>query len=377
MAEMGQLRIDLDEILAVADRDGYEEMVVEILVGRDDLPSTVAALRRGMQFANGPGNGVWGSGPTATVDGLSVDLDDLYDRDAVVEWLTAFTEELAREGLSGRIHATRADRLPTWWSTLSDARLTAFVACEAAFPDVTDEPAINSEPSDASARTMWLRRSVDWVTQSGGDVYLLSGGLTQLDRTDQVAAHVARALTVSRVAGVACVDSRLRRARLARFIGSGQATFQAYDAADAPGGQIDAIRGALSATSAGTRLGFMAVMAQDSYGWDYRGRAWPLLPAIATSDDMTPRQIPALLKNTDMWDRYVPDVHGMQLLTERHMDHISNLSDWVVTPAGNARYVVEAAELSAWLTLDGPNETVLAKGRADFEGVIIPSGELV
>ena len=85
-------------------------------------------------------------------------------------------------------------------------------------------------------------------------------------------------------------------------------------------------------------------------------------------------------RHRHLWERFVPDANGIQLLTTHHVERARDLSGWTVTPAGTDRWLVEAADLGAWFgptTSDEmvanqwPDPAVLAQARSDFGPLIL------
>ena len=75
--------------------------------------------------------------------------------------------------------------------------------------------------------------------------------------------------------------------------------------------------------------------------------------------------------NHHLLDRYVPDVHGVQVLTEAHLERANDLQDWRITDLGSGRHLVEAPDLARWYEHLVPEPDTLAKGRQDFGDMIL------
>ena len=75
--------------------------------------------------------------------------------------------------------------------------------------------------------------------------------------------------------------------------------------------------------------------------------------------------------NRQLWHAYVPDAHGIQLLTAEHVDKLDNLDTWNVSQVAPDRYLVEARDLEAWYAADEPAPEVLAAARRDFRDAIL------
>lgn len=89
---------------------------------------------------------------------------------------------------------------------------------------------------------------------------------------------------------------------------------------------------------------------------------------------------PDLRARRDLLSSFVPDVHGVQMLTSGHLSRAHDLSGWDVVDLGHDRFLVSARDLTPWLT--GPSSldytsppvldlAVLAQARKDFGGMIL------
>jgi hypothetical protein len=68
---------------------------------------------------------------------------------------------------------------------------------------------------------------------------------------------------------------------------------------------------------------------------------------------------------------FVPDVHGIQLLTARHLERARDLSRWTITDLPGNRYLVEAPDPSPWYAEALPEPAVLQQGRHDFGDMLL------
>jgi hypothetical protein len=212
----------------------------------------------------------------------------------------------------------------------------------------------------------FVDRAASWVAGFGGDLYVGSDGLSQRAAGADVASYLDRALRHGFIAEADALDPGAERAASVSFSRDGQAVFQLYDASTPLAAQADRLRDLVVGGAERTRLAFAAVTSRRAYGdWESRADAPPALPTIGA------RQLTA---NAPLWERFVPDVHGMQVLTRDHVDNATDLSRWTVTEAGSGRYLVEAPNLAEWFQAGGPEAGVLARARADF-GRMIVSGD--
>jgi hypothetical protein len=86
------------------------------------------------------------------------------------------------------------------------------------------------------------------------------------------------------------------------------------------------------------------------------------------------------LWNRHLWASRVFDVHGIQLLTGRHLAHAEDLSGWLVEKVASDRWLVSARDLGPWYdTVDvvawqrqqSPTPEHLAAARRDFGAMIL------
>lgn len=107
------------------------------------------------------------------------------------------------------------------------------------------------------------------------------------------------------------------------------------------------------------------------------GVTWPHYP------DLNGAQIRA---NRPLLASFVPDVHGVQLLTDAHLERAHDLTSWDIVPLGNGRHLVMADDLGAWYqpiagqpprgipsptSLLPPDLDMVAQARADFGDMIL------
>jgi hypothetical protein len=75
--------------------------------------------------------------------------------------------------------------------------------------------------------------------------------------------------------------------------------------------------------------------------------------------------------NRHLWDEYVIDAAGVQLLTSKHLEHAVDLSDWRVENVSTDRYLVSAKSLDRWYADTVPDPDTISKARQDFGDMIL------
>lgn len=359
MANRDGVRVDLDGIWRKLEANGFDGVRVEFAPdGGGAVLAVVDEVRQALDTANDVANeaapdSIWGSLLTASLAGFSVRLGSIWIEEALDTWLAAFGDRVRAGGLSGEVRATKTARLPAWDSP--DPMMTAYIALGPL------------SALDGAGRSGWAERAVRWAAEAGGDAYVSSGGMNQLDTTGDVAAHLASMLHVASSGSVLYTDAPASRSAMADIGSDGQATYQIHDASRSLVDQADRARAAILAEAEHAHYAFVAPTPHQAYGWDDRGRALPPLR----------KGIPAyaLRTHADLWSRFVPDVHCMQLLTDEHLDRVADPSRWTVTQVTAGRALVEARDLAEWLGPGGPAPSVLDQARADFGRSLVPADD--
>jgi hypothetical protein len=76
-------------------------------------------------------------------------------------------------------------------------------------------------------------------------------------------------------------------------------------------------------------------------------------------------------RNRHLWDEYVIDAAGVQLLTGKHLGHAHDLGDWTVDEVAPDRYLVRAKHLDPWYAGMVADPATVARARADFGDMIL------
>ncbi|WP_329173294.1 hypothetical protein [Streptomyces sp. NBC_01477] len=354
------VRVDLDSILCKLEANGFDGVLVEFAPdGGAGAAAVVDVVRQAVKVANEVANeaapdSVWGAGLTASLAGVSMKFGSMESQEALETWLDAFGGRVRAGGLSGELRATETVRLPDWDSPAP--MMTAYIALGAL------------SALDGAGKSGWAERAVRWAAEAGGDAYVSSGGLSQIVTTGDVAAHLASALHVASSGAVLYTDALAARAAMADIGSDGQATYQTNDASASLAAQADRARTAILAEADYAHYAFVAPTPRQAYLWDARGRALPPLR----------EEIPAyaLRMHADLWSRFVPDVHCMQLLTDEHLDQVTDLSRWTVTHVTAGRTLVEARDVAEWLGPGGPAPSIVDQARADFGRALVPADDV-
>jgi hypothetical protein len=224
-----------------------------------------------------------------------------------------------------------------------------------------------SAETDAAAVAAWCQAGADWTAGSAGDAYVTVRGMSQVAPAEGVGVQLGRAVRAGAITTITRAQPQPGQVARASFLPNGHTIYQVYDVSVPVSALVDRMRRALLIGTDRMRLGFVAPVPVWAHGWDEREKARPPLPTVPGY---------ALRANSSRWTRYVPDAHGMQVLTDEHLRHVADLSTWTVTQVVPGRHLVEAANLADWYGPDGPSDSVVHRARADFGGVIVPADAL-
>lgn len=76
-------------------------------------------------------------------------------------------------------------------------------------------------------------------------------------------------------------------------------------------------------------------------------------------------------RNRHLWDEYVIDAAGVQLLTDKHLTHAHDLSDWTVEEVAPDRFLVTARDLESWYAGPVAQPETVERARRDFGDMIL------
>jgi len=209
----------------------------------------------------------------------------------------------------------------------------------------------------------WCVRCAGWASAVGGTGYLGRIAYNQVAPDTGVGAMLHASVLGAPVASFASV-SYAGSATGARHVTVGADGLTVGQSWDPAGTTLDAARDLLIALADIARVGFVAMISGWAHLWDSRRHARPPLPTMKAGH---------LRRQPELWDQYVPDAHVLQLLTQRHLDLVADLSAWQVTEVIPGRFLVAATDPGPWLRDGGPDETTVVRARANFGRAIISS----
>jgi len=206
--------------------------------------------------------------------------------------------------------------------------------------------------------------SVAWGRFPGADVYLRRHIHQIRTRNPDVGRPMADGVSQFRMAGVAYLRSKPRRMANVNLSAQGGACYTVLDDTVSWQDRLKQVTAAMVALPENTDLAFVQYSPAYTISWMDLQSVRPPLPYV---------EEPVIRYNRHLYSRYTPDAHGLQLLTDAHLEHANDQSDWVIEPLGGGRHLVRAKDLQPWYANIDPDPDTLAKARADFGKLIPPS----
>lgn len=293
--------------------------------------------------------------------GFAVEIGPVLNGNHVEAWVDHFAQALARLGVSGSLGGapqactskiiTNSPPVPTLFTRF---RLAPTIAtAPGSSPD-----GVHWEVGAAQTRAV-LERTVDWARTGPGKVTLSQGSFDTVVGDLDLVAALTRALRGAGYGGLDVVDGRTQRARRAVL---GPWAEAAYQAIGMPGDEmVDELRD----------LAIKLPPPLD-YAFIRNGRAGLLgLTEINGVQPLPGIREPDVRYNPHLRDRYLPDAHGIQIVTDAHLHAAHDLSAWTITDLGEGRHLVEAPDLAPWYGAPLPDPDVLARARADWAGALL------
>lgn len=275
----------------------------------------------------------------------------------VWDWLTELAARLEGRGLSGTLTAAARAREPDWMDQIHDHLDLAAIAY---YPHADTKPGESRwAHKDAAAREL-PGLIAEWCSQDTDKTLVLGGVLSEAG-PEHLTGLIAASIDHMSVFAGAPSPRLLRRATTNVF------------------GEVGCL---IHADSMGweEQLGTVTEL----LGWrpqDMRYAIVRRVEKVPTFQNCMVQPDPPLpmprggtfwmFRNHEFWDRVVPDAHGIQILTDRHLDRAHNLDDWDITQIAPGRYRVQSRELHYWYKNPLPEPATLAKARHDFGRMII------
>lgn len=327
----------------------------------DDVEAAVAAANEQVEQA-GWGDGVFTEGVSDSEAGPVALMSRAGLEAGVHAWFDAFAGHLEARGRSGSITSAPQAHFPWSFSDMPQ-QLTAFVSYRTVDLTVLDEQQRRAGWNVPSELTQNIaRQATRWGQFDGGRTYLRRNIHQHLTSTPEVGPLLADGVKRFGYAGVTCLRSEPRRSANVNFAWQGQGCYGVMDAAASWQKILAKVTQALLFAPEETNLAFVQHSSAYTIAWDDLSSATPRLPHVREHD---------IRYNRHLISSYVPDAHGIQLLTDAHLDHARDLSDWDIEPLTGGRHLVKAHHLDSWYASLDPEPETLAKARHDFGDMIL------
>jgi hypothetical protein len=347
----------------------YEELWLQFRPnGPKDVFDAVAAA---VQVANqevddaGWGDVVFTGGVSDSDAGPVALMSRAGPEEGVRAWLDAFARHLQALGKTGKVTAAPQAFFPEWMTGefKPPRQLTAFVSYrtdDLALLDADEQRRAWHVPPALTARI--ADAATEWGRFDGADVYLLRNIHRVRTRNPDVGPALADGAARFAMAGVTYLRSEPRR-KVAMALGTlGRACYAVMDDAVSWQDRLAQVVRAMVAFPGDTDQAFVQYSDVYTIGWSELSGGRPLLPYVKEWQ---------IRYNRHLNGQYIADAHGLQLLTDAHLAHANDLSDWIIEPLGGGKHLVQAKDLEPWYATIDPDPETLAKARADFGGMIL------
>jgi hypothetical protein len=370
-----RVRVAFTDIHRQLEKDGHFALHVLFALDGVDLrflADAMTAAEAAMRHANATvaPDTVEGESVEPSPYGPMVVLDLIGLIEDINGWLAAFAQHLQAAGWSGSVEPAPRTGLPR--SLDQDRgipRMTAFLAYrhnEADAGRVGGHWRRRGWGVDPDTTEVLCRDVIEWGAFPGGRTYLSQGrSEIRLDDPDVQELLIWTAHQAGRC-GVTYARESPLRVHSAQLSSRGQVTVQIEDEELGWRTRLDNLTRMLTRQPDKVDLAFIRLCPYWALSWIALGNGNLPLACVDEAD---------VRNNRHLWDRYVPDAHGVQLLTEEHLAKVGSLDDWDVRllsrDLGPDRYLVRAKDLGAWYSGARPDAEVLTSARMDFAGLLL------
>ncbi len=366
-----RVRVAFTDIQRQLEKNGHHALYLLFALDSVDLrflADGMTAVEAAMRHANAtvPEESVEGESVEPSPYGPMVVLDLIGVIEDTHGWLDAFAAHLEAAGWSGSIEpAPRSGLRRSLDRNHGVPRMTAFLAYR------------HSEAFSVREKGQWRRRGwavdpdttdvlcrdlIDWGVFDGAETYLSQGRAeVKLDDQNVQELLVWTAHQAGRC-GVTYARKSPLRVRTAQLSSRGQVTVQVEDELLNWRIRLDDLTWMLRRQPDQVDLGFIRLSPYWALSWIALANGNVPLACVDEAD---------VRSNRHLWDRFIPDVHGIQLLTEEHLSRAHSLDDWDVLTLTPTRYLVRAKDLGAWYLGPRPDPEALTSARMDFAGMLL------
>jgi hypothetical protein len=347
----------------------YEELWLQFRPrGSKDVFNAVAAA---IQVANqevedaGWGDEVFTEGLSDSDAGPVAMMSRAGPEEGVRAWLDAFARHLQDLGKAGKVTAAPEVFFPEWLSGAVELprQLTAFVSYrtkDLALLDGDEQRRAWHVPAALTAKV--ADAATAWGRFNGADVYLLRNIHQTRSKNPDVGPALAGAAAKFSLARVTYLQAQPRRLIWASLGTLGRACYGVMDDTVSWQDRLAQLTRAMVAFPEDTDLAFIQHNNALTLDWSELAAGRPPLPYVKEYQIRYNRHLNA---------QYIPDANGLQLLTDAHLAHANDLSDWIIEPLGGGKHLVQAKHLEPWYATIDPDPDTLAKARADFGGMLL------
>lgn len=331
-------------------------------------PATMAAFEAAVVHANDQTEGWAEASFTAPTPGGPVVYLDPGDTEAETRgWVEALAAHLEGAGITGALDVAPQDS--TLGRFRADRRVCVPTALHAyslstPFPAGTPKPWTLAWGVAPDVTQDLLRSAVEWCNADPAAEFHLDQGLSTVRIGPENAAAVLEA-TMSDVepgsGGLTGLRQHPLSVRSTHLTHWGEMVFQVDDDTDDWRSRVAALTETLLLRPAGLDLAVARLNLHGTRGWGDLS-PYPPLPAVGEGD---------VWLNRHLLDRYTPDAHGLQILTDRHLEKARDLSGWHVEEVAPSRFLVRAGDLEPWFAGPEPGPELLAAARHDFGAMIL------
>jgi hypothetical protein len=366
-----RVRVAFTDIQRQVEKNGHHALYLLFALDGVDLrflADGMSAAEAAMRHANAvvPAESVEGESVEPSPYGPMVVLDLIGKIEDLRGWLIAFAAHLEAADWSGSVEPAPQTGLPRSLDRArSVPRLTAFLAYR------------HNEPPAGQAGGQWRRRGwavdpdttdvlcrdlIDWGGFDGAETYL-SQGRSEVRLADQDVQEllVWTAHQAGRC-GVTYARQSPLRVHSAQLSSRGQVTVQVEDEEHDWRTRLDNLSRMLTRQPDKMDLAFIRLSPYWALSWIALGNGNLPLACVDEAD---------VRNNRHLWATYIPDAHGLQLLTDAHLSRAGSLDDWDVRLVGPDRYLVRAKDLWPWYSGTRPDPDVLTSARMDFAGMLL------
>jgi hypothetical protein len=283
--------------------------------------------------------------------------------EGVRAWPEAFARHLQTQGMSGRVTAAPHVFFPEWLSGAVELprQLTGFVSYQTndlALLDANEQRRAWHVPAALTAKI--ADAATVWGRFNSADVYLLRNIHQTRTKNPDVGPALADAAAKFSLARVTYLRSQPRRVVWASL--GTRACYGVMDNTTSWQDWLAQVVQAMVAFPGDTDLAFVQHGNALDVDWSELDAGRPLLPYVKEYQ---------VRYNRHLNGQYIPDAHGLLLLTDAHLARANHLSDWIIEPLGAGKHLVQAKDLEPWYASIDPDPATLAKARADFGGMLL------